>query len=79
MNQNINWDDFSQVVSQHLGMEPNEVKADTHLYNELGIDSLGIVSLGLVLQKHFQVQIPIAAVAGISTLGGIQALLEQSQ
>lgn len=72
----VNWGDFSEVVSAHLGMQPNELTAQTNIYQDLGIDSLGVVSLGLVVQKHFQVQIPLAALAGVSTLGAMHALIQ---
>ncbi|WP_119394491.1 acyl carrier protein [Salinibius halmophilus] len=72
---NAKWDEFQQLVCDHLGMEQDEVGPQTNLYTDLGIDSLGVVSLGLVTQKHFQVQLPLASLTGISTLGGLCELL----
>lgn len=71
----VQWDEFKKFVCEYLGLEDNEVKEDTNIYNELGIDSLGIVSLGMKLQKQYQATVPLSAVSGITTLGGMLKIL----
>lgn len=71
----IQWHDFKGFVCEYLGLEDHEVYEDTNIYNELGIDSLGIVSLGMKLQRQYQATVPLSAVSGITTLGGMLDIL----
>ncbi len=73
----VEWDEFKGLVCEYLGFEEDEVKEDTNIYNELGIDSLGIVSLGMKLQTKYQVNVPLSEVSGITTLGGMREMVNK--
>lgn len=69
MAKEIAWQEFIDVVSDHLGLNKDEVKEDTDLYNDIGIDSLGVMSLGMKLKNNFGITVPLSAVSTITTLG----------
>jgi len=64
----LDWNDFKLKVSEYTGTEPDDLVEETNLYNDLGMDSLGLFSLGMFLIKSYGIQIPISAVARIETV-----------
>jgi acyl carrier protein len=58
-------------------LEATDLKASSHLYDDLGIDSLGMFSLGMKLIKIYEVNLPLAIVATIETVGDLYAKLEE--
>lgn len=77
MSKNVTWEEFTEVVCEHLGMEENEISESTNIYEDIGIDSLGIMTLGLKLQRAFEVTIPLSSVSAITTLGGMKDILNE--
>lgn len=71
MPETLDWTQFAAGVSEFLGVEPNTLERGTHIYDQLGIDSLGMFSLGMHLTKTFAITLPLALVATISTLGDL--------
>jgi acyl carrier protein len=67
----LDWTHFSACVSEFLGIESSTLERSTHIYDQLGIDSLGMFSLGMHLTKTFAITLPLALVATISTLGDL--------
>lgn len=65
------WQDLAKQVSEFLGLEMDTISPRTHVYDELGLDSLGMFSLGMHLIKTFRIALPLHEVANISTLGDI--------
>lgn len=65
------WKDLAKQVSEFLGVEVDTISPRTHVYDELGLDSLGMFSLGMHLIKVFRIALPLHEVANISTLGDI--------
>jgi len=73
----LTWDAYVQRVAGFLGLEPKDILATTHLFNELCIDSLGIFSLGMHLIETFGVQVPLSEVSSISTVGDLYAAMDR--
>lgn len=73
----VEWNEFAGLVSEYIGVGLEEVTPETNIYNELGIDSLGIVSLGMKLQYNYKVTVPLSEVSGITTLGGMLEVLNR--
>lgn len=74
---NIVWSDFAQLVSEYIGVSIDEIAPETDIYNELGLDSLGIVSLGMKLQYTYKITVPLSEVSGITTLGGMLEIINK--
>jgi acyl carrier protein len=71
MAETLDWSSFATRVAEFLGVETSSVARTTHIYNELGIDSLGMFSLGMHLIKCFGITLPLAEVSTIATLGDL--------
>lgn len=77
MSKKIEWTDFVEKVSSYTGIEINELSKETNIYEDLGFDSLGLFSLGLFLNKSYDISIPLSAVATIETIGDIFITLNE--
>lgn len=75
----IDWNDFIKTVCELLGLVENEVNRDTNIYNDIGIDSLGAMTLGLKLQKKFNKKVPLSATSVINTLGDMHDVFSKSE
>ncbi len=62
-------------VASFMGRDAESITLDTHLYDDLDMDSLGLFSLGMQLIRTFQVRIPLSEVSGIATVGDMHAAL----
>ena len=79
-------DDFAQktlsshvedIIRQQVGSD-TVLLQETDLVNDLGIDSLELVELGLKVEKEFGTKLPIAALRSCVTIGDITQLVQQS-
>jgi len=57
-----------KIVSEQLGVEETEVKAEASFANDLGADSLDTVELVMALEEEFDIEIPDEAAEGIATV-----------
>ncbi len=46
-----------RIISEHLGIEADEVNLDCHLPNHLGADDLDLVELNMAIEEEFGVEI----------------------
>jgi acyl carrier protein len=77
MAERIEWADFAAKISDYTGLEKDELRPDMNVYYDLGMDSLGLFSLGMYLTKTYRVNLPLSAVATIETLESIVVLMNQ--
>jgi acyl carrier protein len=75
----LTWEHFLGTLASGLGMETEELKRETHLYNDIGIDSLGIFSVGMKLIKTYSVTLPLALVSSIQTVGDLFDAMEKAK
>lgn len=71
MPETLDWTGFVACVAEFLGVEASTLARSTHIYDQLGIDSLGLFSLGMHLTKRFAITLPLALIATISTIGDL--------
>lgn len=71
MKNKIDWDTFQKTVCEHLGLSDDEITPQTDIYKHIGLDSLGMVSLGMRLQGEFSITVPLSEVATIKTIGDL--------
>lgn len=45
----------SQIISDYLRLEKDEIKKDSHMVNDVGVDSLALVELGFKFSEAFNV------------------------
>ena len=79
MAEQLEWAHFLQTVADFTGLEKEKLRKETNLFSDLGLDSLGLFSLGMHLIKTYNIKIPLAAVASIETLHDIYTLMEEHE
>ncbi len=77
MSNTVTWEEYHKVVCEHLGLNESDAKKETDIYKELGLDSLGVVSLGMKLHSIFKVKVPMSAVSEIYTLEDMYNILNK--
>jgi len=73
----IEWSEFVLKIAEYTGVEADSISETTNLYNDLGMDSLGLFSMGMYLTKNYQVSIPVSSVAHIETVGEIRNMINE--
>ena len=68
MAEELEWNHFINNMTTALGVDMEKLTPDTHLYDDIGIDSLGIFTLGMKLTKIYGIKPPISVVATIQTV-----------
>lgn len=79
MSREINWDSFAVIVADFLGVESESLRKETNIYNDLGLDSLGVFSLGMTLLKEFKINVPLSVVSTINTVGDMYEAMKNNQ
>jgi acyl carrier protein len=73
-------DEVLDAIREHLtqrGIEANEISEQSHLVNDLGLDSLDTVELTLGLEERFGIEIPDTELEGVATVGDAATLIEK--
>jgi len=52
------FEEIREVVSEQLGVKPEEVKPEASFIDDLGADSLDTVELVMALEERFNIEIP---------------------
>ncbi len=47
-----------KIISEQLGVKPEEIKPESHFVEDLGADSLDTVELVMALEEEFGIEIP---------------------
>lgn len=68
-----------EIVSTILEKEPDEIKPDAHLMNDLGADSMMALEILASLEKKFRIMIPEDKLKDLTSLDNIVALVETAK
>jgi long-chain acyl-CoA synthetase len=60
-----------EELARLSGTDPEEIVEETHLYSDLGLDSLMALELLLFLESHFQTVVPDERVVNFQTVGDV--------
>ena len=52
------FEEIKKIVSEQLGMRPEEVKSESSFIDDLGSDSLDTVEMVMALEEKFGIEIP---------------------
>ena len=77
MAEQITWKPFQDTVATHFGLTTDAVQETTDIYKDLGLDSLGVISLGMKLYAIFKIKVPMSAVSQIFTLGDMLKIMNE--
>jgi acyl carrier protein len=73
-------EEILEAIREHLsqrGIESGDVKPESNLVNDLGLDSLDTVELTLGLEERFGIEIPDTDLEGVATVGDAITLIEK--
>jgi acyl carrier protein len=71
---------IDRSIAEEFEIEPEEMKPEKNLFQELGLDSLDIVDLVIVLETAFRFKIrEEEGIRNIRTLGDIHAFVLQKK
>ena len=68
---------LQQIAVKRFGERAAALTADADLFDVLGIDSLQALDLLTDLEEAFRVQIPDYEMEGVTTLGGLAAVIRR--
>jgi acyl carrier protein len=49
---------ISQLIAENTGIDPAEIKPETHILRDLEINSIDIVNLVCIFEEEFGIEIP---------------------
>ncbi len=67
--QELTFEAFQDTLSEILQINKEVITKDANIYQEIGIDSLGLVNLGGKIQKKYEIEIPPAVIVEVRTVG----------
>ena len=66
-----------KIVSIHLDVDPNRLKPEARLGEDLCVDSLAAIELAMVLEDEFDIALPEEVVSCVRTYGDVVNLVDQ--
>ncbi len=67
----------TEIIVEHLGVDPEKVKAEASFLDDLGADSLDIVELVMAMEEEFGIEIPDTDAEGLKTVGDVASYLQK--
>ena len=62
---------IQKIISEQLGIDPQEVKLESSFVDDLGADSLDVVELIMALETEFDLEIPDEEAEKVKTEGNV--------
>jgi acyl carrier protein len=66
-----------QILTNRLGIAPEDIRLDALLVEDLGMDSLDAVELAIATERQFNVSLSDEQVAKLKTVADIVALVQR--
>ncbi|MCR4941431.1 MAG: acyl carrier protein [Campylobacter sp.] len=70
------FEDVRDVVVEQLSVEPETVKIDSKIIEDLGADSLDVVELVMALEEKFGIEIPDSEAEKLVSISDVVAYIE---
>ena len=74
---NLDFNQFKQIISDYVGVDSSEINENTDVFEDLYLDSLGLFGLGSEITETLRLNIPLSSVASISRVGEMCDLLNR--
>ncbi|PID79949.1 MAG: acyl carrier protein [Clostridiales bacterium] len=69
----MSFEKLKEIIVENLGIEGDTITLQSHLQDDLGIDSLDAVELALQIEEELGVKIPDDVFAKMETVGDLVA------
>lgn len=63
------FDQFKQMIADHLGVDARQITRDTSFLDDLGVDSLSLVNFIIKLEKMYHIKIELDHVWRLKNIG----------
>lgn len=70
-------DRLRKLSAAHLGLDASRLLPDALLGEDLGVDSLAGIELGMVLEDEFDIALPDDVLAGVATYGDLVRVVRE--
>ncbi|MEA4923632.1 MAG: acyl carrier protein [Eubacteriaceae bacterium] len=54
----MTFDKIKEIIVEQLGVEPDDVKMETHLMKDLEADSLDAVEIIMAIEEEYDIEVP---------------------
>lgn len=71
------FEDVRDVVVEQLSVEPDSVKLESKIIEDLGADSLDVVELVMALEEKFEVEIPDSEAEKLISISDVVSYIEK--
>jgi acyl carrier protein len=68
---------IASILSEHQGIDINDIKPDSHLINDLSLNSFDVVELMCVFEDELGVEIPDNQIRQFRVVGDIVEYIEK--
>ncbi len=69
---------LKNIISEYVGIDREEIKNDTSLVGDIGLDSFGMISLLCTLENTFEVSIPEYELSSFQTFQDLNNYLSEN-
>lgn len=66
-----------KIIADQLGADPDDVRPEARLVEDLGADSLDMVELIMAVEEEFGIEVPDEDAESLATVGQIADYLER--
>lgn len=73
------FEELRGIISDQLGLRPEEVKLDSSFINDLGADSVDTVELVMALEEKFDIEIPDEEAEKMQTVSDVVKYIEEKK
>lgn len=70
---------LKEIISEYTGLATDEIKDQLSIKDNLGMDSLGLISMICEIERAFNVEIPDSALEKLCTLKDLRLYIEEHQ
>lgn len=68
-----------EILTDNLGIDPNEITFEARLVDDLGADELDTAELAMALEEEFDIEIPDDEAEKLITVGDVIKCVERQQ
>lgn len=70
---------IKEIIARQLGVDPEQIDADTRITDDLGADSLDVVEMVMEIEGECGVSIPDDVVPTLETVGDVVNYVESKE